>query len=106
MLRAKRDNIGGSAGSAVPSLGETGGRVFVLRSIATTALARLLRRCDAEGQTELIAALRRAIERKCEQASLPEADIAAASEYAHGLFEEALERAGSAAPKRQGDPKR
>jgi len=97
MLRAKRDNLGGPAGSAVPTLGETGGRVFVLRIMATIALARLLRRCDADGQTELRAALRRAIEKKCEQASLPEADIAVASEYAEGVFEEALERAGAPA---------
>lgn len=106
MLRAKRDNLGGQAGSAVPSLGETGGRVFVLRAVATTALARLLKRGDANDQTELIAALRRAIERKCEQANLPQADVAAASEYAQGLFDEALERAGSAAATKQRDPER
>lgn len=93
MLRAKRDKFGGAAGSAVPALGEIGGRAFVLQAVATAALTRLLRRCDADGQTELIEALQRAIERKCRQANLPEAQIAAASEYAQELFEEAQERA-------------
>jgi hypothetical protein len=93
MLRAKRDKFGGPAGNAVPSLGDIGGRVFVLRVMAATALTRLLRRCDANGQTELVATFRRAIERKCRKANLPEAEIAAASEYAQELFKEALERA-------------
>jgi len=97
MLRAKRDNLGGPSGSAVPSLGEIEGRVFVLQIMATTALKRLLSRRDADGQTELMTALQRAIERKCKQANLPEADIAAASEYAKGLLDEALDRAGGAA---------
>ncbi|NKJ07521.1 hypothetical protein FHT29_004526 [Rhizobium sp. SG741] len=94
MLRVKRDSFGGPAGNAVPSLGEIGGRVFVLEAVATTALTRLLRHCAADGQTEHIEALRRAIERKCREANLPEAQIAAASEYAQELFKDAMERAG------------
>ena len=93
MLRAKRDKFGGAAGSAVPALGEIGGRAFVLQAVASAALTRLLRRCDVDGQTDLLEALRRAIERKVRQAKMPEAQIPAVSEYAQELFEEAQERA-------------
>jgi hypothetical protein len=103
MLRAKRDSIGGPQGSAIPSLGDFEGRAFVLRVMATVALTRLLRRRDANGQIKLIKALQRAIQRKCEQAKLPGADIAAASKYAEGVFGEALNRGGrSPASRRQG----
>ncbi len=101
MLRAKRDSIGGPQGSAIPSLGDFEGRAFVLRVMATVALSRLLRRREADGQTELIKALQRAIERKCAAAKLPGADIAAASKYAKEVFDEALDRAGRSAASRQ-----
>jgi hypothetical protein len=101
MLRAKRDSIGGPQGSAIPSLGEFEGRAFVLRVMATVSLTRLLRRRDANGQTELIKALQRTIERKCARAKLPGADIAAASKYAKEMFDEALDRAGRSAAPRQ-----
>lgn len=89
MLRGKRDTHGGPPGYAVPSMGEIGGRSLVLRVVAVTALARLLKRLDERGKSALIAALHRAIKRKCEQANLTEADTAAASEYAQRLIEEA-----------------
>jgi hypothetical protein len=92
MLRAKRDSIGGPQGSAVPSFGEIEGRVFVLRIVAMTALTRLLRRREHSGQSELIRALQHAVERKCAKAKLPLADIAASSEFAKNLFQEARDR--------------
>lgn len=93
MLRGKRDSFGGSPGHPIPSMDEVGGRTLVLRVVAIAALARLLKRYDERGKATLIAALRRATKRKCEQANLNEADIAAASEYAQALFEEASARA-------------
>jgi len=93
MLRGKRDSFGGEPGHPIPSMDEVGGRTLVLRVVAIAALARLLKRYDERGKTTLVAALRRAIKRKCEQANLDKADITAASEYARGLFEEASARA-------------
>lgn len=100
MLRAKRDNLGGPPGHAVPSLGEIEGRVFVLQIMATVALASLLKRSDADGRAQFIAALRHAIDRKCEKANLAEADIVVASKYAQGLLDEALERAAGSSSER------
>jgi hypothetical protein len=72
---------------------KVGGQTLVLRVVAIAALARLLKRYDERGSATLVAALRRATKRKCEQAALDEADIAAALEYAQGVFEEASVRA-------------
>jgi hypothetical protein len=101
MLRAKRDSLGGPPGSAVESLGEIEGRLFVLRVIAATALTRLLSHRDARGQTELITSLQRAIERKCKRSKLLESDITATSQHAKALLDEALERAGGTAALRR-----
>ncbi len=93
MLRGKRDSFGGSPGHPIPSMDKVGGQTLVLRVVAIAALARLLKRYDERGRVTLVAALRRATKRKCEQATLDEADIAAALEYAQGVFEEASVRA-------------
>lgn len=93
MLRGKRDSYVGSPAHAIATVDEIEGRTLVLRVVAIVALTRLLKRYDERGKAELIAALRRAIIRKCGHAKLTEADTSAASEYARTLLEEALLRA-------------
>jgi hypothetical protein len=93
MLRAKRDSLGGAACKAIPSLGEIEGRVMILELIALTALTRLIRLHNAEEKSDLIKAMRHAIDRKCHDAKLCGTDRESAEKYAEELLVCAEEQA-------------
>lgn len=93
MLRAKRDSLGGAASKAIPSLGEVEGRMMILELIALTALTRLIRLHDVGERSDLITAMRHAIDRKCHDARLCGTDTDSAEKYAEELLASAQEQA-------------
>ncbi|MBB6303729.1 hypothetical protein [Rhizobium leucaenae] len=93
MLRAKRDILGGAPSKAIPSLGEIEGRIMILELLAQTALTRLIRLHSSEEKSELIRAIRHAIDRKCHDAKLCGSDRESAEQYAEELLACAQEQA-------------
>jgi hypothetical protein len=95
MLRARRDSRGGAASKAIPSLGEVEGRMMILELIALTALTRLIRLHNAEEKSDLMKAMRHAIDRKCHDAKLCGTDTKSAEQYAEELLACAEEQASA-----------